>query len=172
MIPIASGLLRLVGGGASADTSSLAPAPTGDVDFASLLEKARTGEIHSGRQVTIGSRANVELTQDQLLRLSAAADLAEAQGATRALVLLDGQALRIDVSMREVTEAVNLAKPGVLTNIDAVVTVPGQEGGGDEGRGSAGAAIVPPPGGGRPWSNASLLKALDDNGKRQEEEAR
>jgi hypothetical protein len=135
-------------------------APAGiDAGFAALLDKARDGQIHSGRDVTIAHNAGIELSHDQLQRLAAAADQAEAHGATRALVLIDGLALRIDVTMREVTGAVDLDTAGVFTDIDAVVRAPGT--------GTDKADIeVPSPGTGQVLPNASLLKAL--SGKEEE----
>lgn len=153
MIPAAAGLLRLLGSNGGAPARPAERLASTDPDFAALLDKARAGEIHSGRHITVASPADIQLSEDQLQRLAAAADLAEAQGATRALVLIDGQALRLDITVREVTEAVDLARPGVLTNIDAVITVPASA------EGSV-PAMLPPPGNGRAWSNASLLSAL------------
>ncbi len=90
-------------------------------DFRTLLDKAQAGEISSGVPVRIHRNAGVELTAEQLARLAEAADRAEAQGATRALVLIDGLALRLDVGMREITGATDLAGGKVLTGIDAVI---------------------------------------------------
>lgn len=155
MMHSAAGLLRLLGGAAMPRRSEpSAPARADEPDFAGMLASARAGEIHSGREVTIAMRANVTLSPEQLQRLAGAADYAEAQGATRALVLIDGQALRLDITMREVTEAVDLSRPGVLTGLDAVVSLPSAAGAAD------GPTMLPHPGKGRAWSNASLLKAL------------
>jgi hypothetical protein len=101
------------------------PSASGTLDFATLLSQARAGQIASGREVTIARNVGVNLTDDQVKRLSVAADLAESQGATRALVHIDGMTLKLDVSMREVTGAVNLKASNVLTGIDAVIDVPG-----------------------------------------------
>lgn len=131
MNALGSDLLRLL---SSQATPGVAPGPVaapgqpGAIDFAKLLDQAKTGHLSSGREVTIGKGAPVQLSDDQLKRISAAADLAEAQGATRALVMIDGQALKVDVAMREVTGAVDLAAQGVLTGIDAVVQVPSAAG--------------------------------------------
>jgi hypothetical protein len=122
-------LLKLLGGLAAPGAGSTpagSASPTGSVDFASLLQRAATGEATSGRPVSIAKGAGVDLTEDQLSRLAAAADKAEAQGATRALVLIDGKALTIDIAVRQVTGAADLGA-GVLTGIDAVVSVPGKD---------------------------------------------
>jgi hypothetical protein len=164
MIPGAS-LLRML---ASPGAATAAPAPTShdpsSPAFAALLEKARAGEVSSGREVSIATSANLKLTPDQLQRLAVAADRAEAQGATRAVVLIDGQALRLDVTMREITGSVDLAVPGVFTNIDAFITAPEAPG--------ASKSATPMPGEGRAWSNASLLKSLADAGEDHNHDAR
>lgn len=128
-------LLKLLGGlaapGAATSAVGSGASSTG-IDFAALLQRASTGEAVSGRPVSIAKGAGVELTQDQLVRLAAAADKAEAQGATRALVMIDGKALTIDVAVRQVTGAADLGS-GVLTGIDAVVSVPGADAAGPGG---------------------------------------
>jgi hypothetical protein len=124
----------------------------GSADFAAMLGKAKAGEISSGRAVTIGRGVDVRLSSEQLDRIAAAADRAESQGATSALVLIDGQALKLDVTMREVTGKADIAGGGVLTGVDAVVSV--HSGGGKD------AAATPLPGAGAGWGNASLLETL------------
>ena len=154
MNAVGSDLLRLLG---SQATPGIAPGPTtaagnaaaGALDFAKLLSQAQSGQLASGRQVTIANGANVQLTDDQIKRVSAAADLAESQGATRALVMIDGMAMKLDVSMRQVTGAVDLASQGVLTGVDAVVQVPGQ--------GAAAASMIQRPAG---IDNPTLLSVL------------
>lgn len=103
-----------------------APKPAGSLDFASLLNQAKAGQLASGREVTVASGAGVNLTDDQIKRISVAADLAESQGATRALVHIDGMTIKLDVGMREVTGAVDMKSSTVLTGIDAVIDVPGE----------------------------------------------
>jgi hypothetical protein len=124
-------LLRLLGAqavpGLAPVSQANASAP-GSLDFAKILSQAKAGQLSSGREVTIARSAGVNLSDDQMKRLSAAADLAESQGATRALVMIDGMTLKLDVAMREVTGSVNLKASGVLTGIDAVIDVPGEAG--------------------------------------------
>lgn len=143
-------LLKLLGGLAApgaVPSASGSPASTGGIDFASLLQRAASGEAASGRPVSIAKGAGVELTEDQLTRLAAAADKAEAQGATRALVMIDGRALTMDIAVRQVTGAADLGA-GVLTGIDAVLSVPGHD--------PAAAAGAASPG----MSGEALLRAL------------
>lgn len=154
----AADLLKALGSRAVpglAPVSSLASAAAqtrlGGLDFARMLEQARGGSLASGRQVTLGKGAGVELTDDQIKRISVAADIAEAQGATRALVMIDGMAIKLDVSMREVTGAVDMKKAGVLTGIDAVIDVPSTDS-----ADGAGKAVAP--------TGHFLLKSLASRG--------
>jgi hypothetical protein len=124
MSPIASGLLGLlgVGSGQTVQPSGLTSGQVEGSDFASLLQLARQGQVTSDRPVSIANGANVKLSPDQMQRLAVAADRAESQGATRALVMIDGMAVKLDVSMRQVTGLADLSKPGVMTGIDCLVT--------------------------------------------------
>jgi hypothetical protein len=161
--PTTVDLLRLLGpGGASGvqATQGAAPGQVAGADFASLLQQARQGQLASGRQVTVARGSGLNLSADQLQKISVAADQAEAQGATRALVFMDGMALRLDVGNRQVMGAVDPTKPGVMTGLDAVVTIPST--GADAGQ----AAVKP-----LPRSSAigspSLLKALMGSDQQQ-----
>ena len=131
----ASELLRSLGAGlrpagidAAGKTSGPARAGSGAM-FADLLASARAGEISSGAPVTIAKGAGVELSEDQLRRLSIAVDRAEASGATRALVMIDGMALRVDVGVRQVTGRAELAPGAALSGIDGIVQAPDAEAG-------------------------------------------
>ena len=124
-------LLRLLGaqaipGVAPVPGASQKPAP--GIDFARLLDKARSGQLASGRDVTIARGSGIELSEDQMKRLAAAADMAESQGATRAVVVMDGMTFKLDVAMREITAQTDLAGGQVLTGIDAVIHVPPEAG--------------------------------------------
>jgi len=122
-------LLRMLSAQAVPGLAPVAPSHTpaaGSLDFASLLSQAKAGQLASGREVSIARNAGVNLSDDQIKRLSVAADMAESQGATRALVHIDGMTLKLDVGMREVTGSVDLKSSNVLTGIDAVIDVPGE----------------------------------------------
>jgi hypothetical protein len=116
-------LLNLLGPGAPAAAPALRPDQIAGADFGALLQKAREGGLASGREVTLARGCGVSLSDEQLKSLSIAADRAEAQGATRALVMMDGKALTLDVAMREVTGTADLSG-GVLTGIDSVIAMP------------------------------------------------
>lgn len=168
-------LLRMLSGGIGAigrAASSTPPSASVGGDFQAMLDRARQGEVESGLPVTIDDRAGVTLTDDQLRRLAVAADRAEAQGATRALVLIDGMALRLDVGLREVTGVAELKGNAPLTGIDAVISVPGPEGSGAAGSdaagpsGDAGPRVLPLPRSDSASLNRSLLESLSRAGAR------
>jgi hypothetical protein len=96
-------------------------APIESQSFEQLLGRARAGAIHSGRQVQVAAELQPPLDAAQLERLSDAADQAEAIGATRALLLLDGRALVLDVANRTIVSELNDAT--AVPGIDAAVRV-------------------------------------------------
>ena len=124
MSPVSSAqLLRSLASGIRPGGNA-APTPPAGLAFESLLARARAGELTTGAPVKVTRSAGVNLTDEQLARLSIAADRAEAQGATRALVLIDGMALSLDVGVRTITDAIDMAAPAVHQGFDGVVTVP------------------------------------------------
>ena len=90
-------------------------------DFGALLEQARNGQVESGAPVRVPQHLGLQLDQSQNERLMKAMDQADVQGAGRALVLMDGMALTMDVGTRTVTGVVDAKSPGVLDGIDTVV---------------------------------------------------
>ena len=119
-------LLRKLGSGVRPDSG---PGPAGassagGIDFNALLQKVRSGEVSSGRPVTVASGAGVELSQEQLSRLSIAADAAEASGAHTLLALVDGKALTVDIPSRSVTGGPGALSGRVATDFDAFIVVP------------------------------------------------
>lgn len=121
-------LLRTLAGkatGASTlQAATNASAGIGGLDFAKLLQAARAGEVASGIKVSLSREAKTELTPDQLTRLGAAADQAEAHGISRGLFLIDGKLIKMDVGLRAVLGEVSPSEAGVLTDIDGVINVP------------------------------------------------
>lgn len=155
MIPALGGPLALVGliGSALAPSRTRTEAPSAtDESFAGLLNKAQSGTISSGLMVTPAKHSGLELSPEQLGRLSAAADQAEADGAHRALVIMDDKAYVVDIASREVERAVPLSEAGVIGGIDTVVTAPGASSGPET-----------PTGPGGVGDNASLLRILADD---------
>ncbi len=128
MSTIASYLLQQLASGVrrAAVPGSTPPAGvTGSVaagQFADLLRRAQAGELASNRPVSIGPNAKVKLTEDQLAQISLAADKAEVAGVRNALVLIGGQAVKLDVANREITGAADLSA-GVLAGIDGVINL-------------------------------------------------
>lgn len=145
---LASGV-RPLGAGSEGSRRVGMDAP-GAPDFASLLRQARSGAISSGKPVTISESVGVRLSEQQLARLAQAADVAEASGATRALVLMDGMAIKLDVGVRTVLGAGAFDAESVMTGFDAIVRVP------EEGAASMQKAPTLPAG----LQNASLLNML------------
>jgi hypothetical protein len=88
-----------------------------------MLQDATTGGISSGLPIRVARTAGVDLSPSQLTRLAAAADRAEAAGASKALVLIDGQVLEMDVGLRTITAHADLNATKVLMGVDAVITV-------------------------------------------------
>lgn len=129
---------------------SSASGPTDGPGFEQLLRDAQGGSISSGIPVRVSPQAGVSLSPSQLARLSGAADRAEAAGAGRALVMMDGMALTMDVGTRTITGTADASSTKVLSGVDTVVTVANDAG-------QAPAQIpLPSPG----TLNTSLLKIL------------
>ena len=99
------------------------------LDFAKLLKDARGGTATSGLPVTLPASLGVELDANAHERLSAAVDRLEAAGAQRGVVLLDGQAMLVNVGERAVESLVS-ADAGAM-RIDAIVRADGKPGDGE-----------------------------------------
>jgi hypothetical protein len=96
-------------------------APVESMGFAELLNKARSGTMESGIAVKVQPGVGVDLSSDQLARLQKAADQAEAEGAARALVVLDGMMLKMDVPTRTIIGVQPPESTGIMTGIDSVI---------------------------------------------------
>src|SRR5689334_705012 len=111
MTTTATDLLRQLGSGVRpvapaasppAGATALKPGQVESAGFADLLAAAKGGNVQTGLNISIAPNANVTLTPEQLARLSSAADRAQAAGLHDALVLIDGQALKLDVFTRTI----------------------------------------------------------------------
>lgn len=129
------------------------------VDFESLLRDAESGLLRSGRGVDVAPESTLELTAEQLERVAAAADRAEAAGADRAVVLLDERALVVDVQTRRVTGEIDVASGEPVTGVDVVLRAP--PAGGESGSGGAGGP-VPLPGRSPIGVSPSLLELMSE----------
>jgi len=100
-------LLRRLGAGAHRVVEGARPAGSAltDEDFTALLRRAERGEFSSGRRVEPGQDVRIELSEEQVRRISRAADGAEAAGATRLVALIDGMALAMDIPARRIDAA-------------------------------------------------------------------
>jgi hypothetical protein len=67
--------------------------------------------------------ANVTLSPGQMLRIAQAADLAESKGIGRALVMIDGKVLRLDVATRTITAAAEASATVVEGDCDGVIAL-------------------------------------------------
>lgn len=105
----AAGLAR--GGGAPADGT-----------FEAMLERAREGALATGIPVRVPEHLGLSLSEEQRARLSVAADRADARGAGRVLVSIDGMLLTMDVGTRTITGRVDPRGAVVLDDVDALVT--------------------------------------------------
>ena len=124
-----------------------APARPGlaDQSFDELLALASGGSIESGRQVQLAFEPNGALDDQQITRLSAAADLAEASGATRAMMLIDGRGLVLDVEQRTLTaELAAGAGSRFVDGLDAAIYVSGADEQVPEPLGPPAARMAPP----------------------------
>ncbi|MEQ9095501.1 MAG: hypothetical protein RIE32_04495 [Phycisphaerales bacterium] len=92
-----------------------------DEGFHAALEAAREGDLEGGRAVVSGPELGVDLSADQLRRLSHAADVAEAQGASTAAVLIDGMVIKLDVESRTALESTP-AESALMTDVDVVLS--------------------------------------------------
>lgn len=118
---------RLAGaGGPISGSIGSGPCAASPIDFGAMLLSARAGEVSTGLPVTIARDSGVELTDDQLERLAHAADRAQSAGSTRALVLLDGRAIEIDVAVRQVVREHGPGEGVIVRGIDAVVDLDGR----------------------------------------------
>lgn len=152
-------LARLQSSGVAGLSGVLPPgagggARTSTVDFEDLLTRAAASQVRTGAGVNVSARTGLTFSDEQLERLSLAADRAESQGITTALLLIDGQALTLDVGSRTITGVVDPGSAQAVAGIDGVVTVPAA----DEGRPAA--LAIP-----TSWSlglgNASLASLLE-----------
>jgi hypothetical protein len=152
-------LLKLLSAPASAATQRIAGAfganaagSAAGPNFAELLAKARSGQVSSGTPVTIASGVNASLSQSQLARVATATDQAQAEGASHALVMMDGMALKVDIASRQVTDVSDAGSGQVMTGIDAVISV--------DSSGNASTNMLKPPTTLAGFGNASLRQVL------------
>jgi len=96
-------------------------APLEQQPFDELLASAKAGKLASGRAVSTAHEGE-PISPEQLQRLAVAADRAESSGAQRAVLLLDGRALMLDVATR--TISLELSASSAIEKIDTALYVP------------------------------------------------
>ena len=100
--------------------------------FDELLALTQQGSVRSGRAVRWGGGGGgggaadpaSPIDEQQLARLSAAADVAEAAGARRALMLIDGRGVVLDVANRTLVAELSDDGAARAVKVDAAVNVP------------------------------------------------
>ncbi|GAB4382825.1 MAG: hypothetical protein Kow0022_01220 [Phycisphaerales bacterium] len=117
-------LLRLLGSGVVPTDRAPTRTDARSLDFASLLDKARGGELRSGLTVTVDPDLNVTLPPEEIETLSRVADIAQAQGIDRVLVLHDNQRFVLDVERRVLSQRLPARDGELITGFGAVVQLP------------------------------------------------
>lgn len=108
--------------------------------FDHLLMLVSKGRMRSDRSLGLKYEPTEAFTDEQMDRMAAAADLAEGHGAETALLLVDGRAVVLSVSNRELRDEMNSAADRLI-DLDTAVYVAGPDDGAETG-------TVPWPGGG------------------------
>ncbi|PHQ80162.1 MAG: hypothetical protein COB69_06510 [Phycisphaera sp.] len=94
---------------------SLIPGSSG---FADKLSTAQSKQDQLPVEMSKG--LDLDLTKEQLGRIADAVDRAEAEGADAAVVMIDGMALEVDVTMRTIRGQID-QDGGINTQIDSIV---------------------------------------------------
>lgn len=135
--------------------------------FGDLLTLVSDGSVSSGRHVTLAFTPRAEVSEAQLARLGPAADVAEAHGAGRALMLIDGRGLLLEVASRQLLAELSERDSDTILTLDAAVYVAGED------DAASGAALGPPRGTLVPRAVAEQLeRARDENTMTSHESAR
>ncbi len=92
--------------------------------FDQLLAQAKKGSVHSGRQLEVACECQPPLEPSQLERMADAADQAQAAGAKRALLMVDGRGFVLDVASRSIVAEATADQAKSIQKTDAVVFVP------------------------------------------------
>jgi len=89
---------------------------------------ASKGSLESGRQVNCLCDVKEPLDSEQIDRLSTAADRAEATGAQKVLMLMDGRGFVMDIAQRTVEAELSVEhQASIFKNIDTAVYVPADD---------------------------------------------
>lgn len=102
-MPQAIDLLRRLAGGVHPVERASLPAP--EDEFSWMLDQARRGQLTTDLPVRVPLGLTPGVDDRVRHELSVAADLAQSEGITRAVVLVDDRAFRVDVRTRTVIDA-------------------------------------------------------------------
>jgi len=141
----------------SAPAGRSGPTRAAEPHFAELLSRAKEGSLETGLPVAVAEGSGLELSADQLERLSKVVDRAHGAGATRLVVMMDGMTLDVDVLSRRVLGRADLDDGRVLTGVDGIVRI--------EGTGAVTGVPLPPPGAGALAPSLGRLLADADDAK-------
>ena len=113
---------RLTGTGSAAQPSQAGAKPTGGPSFAETLAKTQEVRFSNHAQKRMETR-DIQLSPDNVNRLSDAIDKAEKRGGKNSLVMVDDMAFIVNVRERMVVTALDSGHrgEGVFTQIDSVV---------------------------------------------------
>lgn len=109
------GRIGLAGGSSGAPS-----APIEGASFAELLERVRDGSIRAGDPIEVDESCGVMLSDDDLARLSLAADKAESLGVRTALVYIGDRQFTLDVASRTLKAGPGSDGP-VTPGVDGVI---------------------------------------------------
>lgn len=103
--------------------------PLEENTFDELMALVSDGRVRSDRNVTVEFESDHELTDEQMSRLAIAADVADESGAKRALMLIDGRGLVLEVSDRRLVSELTDEQATHMAQLDAAVYVAEVSGG-------------------------------------------
>ena len=130
--------------GAASGPPALPRLPIEQQSFDQLLTLVARGNVRSDRPVELAFSPGDELSDEQMERLAAAADLAQTRGARRAVMLIDGRGLVMDVAGRKLEAELAAGEGRMIQSIDAAVYVAGDEEALDGPTLMPGAGLIPP----------------------------
>lgn len=95
-----------------------------DEIFKSQLEKTRTENLQFSKHANqrLNTR-NINLTNEQITRVSNGVDMAKQKGLNDALVLVDDIALVVNTKNNVIVTVMNKEKNNIFTNIDGAIIV-------------------------------------------------
>ncbi|HOO57552.1 MAG TPA: TIGR02530 family flagellar biosynthesis protein [bacterium] len=109
--------------GASISAPQSKPVAGVKSEFQRILQQKTSSVEFSAHATKRLAQRGIELTEQDVSRLSSAMDMADNKGSKESLVLLNGQAFVVSVPNRTVITAIDMEsmKENVITNIDSAV---------------------------------------------------